>query len=102
MVGRCARGWTIEVRLLSTLELHRLSRCSQQWGPFSLETIATAACLALQVLSAIFLSMNSAPQLAFAQLAKPVFLKQRGKIISWMLLLAGTSLASVEAGGSSD
>lgn len=32
----------------------------------------------LQVLSAIFLSMNSAPQLAFAQLAKPVFLKQRG------------------------
>lgn len=31
-----------------------------------------------QVLSAIFLSMNSAPQLAFAQLAKPVFLKQRG------------------------
>lgn len=32
-----------------------------------------------QVLSAIFLSMNSAPQLAFAQLAKPVFLKQRGE-----------------------
>lgn len=33
--------------------------------------------VALLVLTAIFLSMNSAPQLAFAQLAKPVFLKQR-------------------------
>jgi hypothetical protein len=45
--------------------------------------------VAISVLSAIFLSMNSAPQLAFAQLAKPVFLKQRDNQLfpSWAFAL---------------